>query len=61
VDVQGEKGSVKGKVWKKDEPEPAQWTVTLDDPIAPPAGAPGIYGDSVTDLYYDNVVVKVNE
>lgn len=61
VDVAGEKGTVRGKVWKKDEPEPAAWTVTLEDPMVVKAGAPGLYGDSVTDLYYDNLVVRVNE
>jgi hypothetical protein len=35
--------------------------VTLKDPIAVKAGSPGLYGDSVTDLYWDNLTVKVNE
>jgi outer membrane protein assembly factor BamB len=61
VDAQGEKGTVRGKVWKKDAPEPAEWTITLDDPMLVPEGAPGIYGDSVTDLYWDNLVVRTNE
>jgi outer membrane protein assembly factor BamB len=61
VDVEGDQGRVLGKVWKKDEPEPAAWTVTLDDPTAVKEGSPGIYGDSPTDVYYDNVTVKGNE
>jgi outer membrane protein assembly factor BamB len=61
VDVAGDKGTVRGKVWKKGEPEPEAWTITLEDPIVVQEGAPGIYGDSVTDIYYDDFTVKVNE
>jgi len=61
VDVAGEKGTVRGKVWKKGEVEPEAWTITLEDPIVVQEGAPGIYGDSVTDVYYDDFTVKVNE
>ena len=61
VDVAGEKATVRGKVWKKADPEPSEWTLTLDDPIAVQQGAPGLYADSATDLYWDNLVVKVSE
>lgn len=61
VDVAGDEGTVRGKVWRKDEPEPAEWTVTLEDPMVVKEGSPGVYGDSPTDIYYDNVTVKVNE
>jgi outer membrane protein assembly factor BamB len=61
VDAQGGKGVVRGRVWKKDGPEPAEWTITLEDPTVVAAGAPGIYGDSVTDLYYDNLSVSANQ
>lgn len=61
VDGRGETGTVRGKVWKKGEAEPAAWTITLDDPLLVPEGAPGLYGDSVTDLYWDDVTVRVSE
>ena len=32
VDAAADKATVRGKVWKKDEAEPAEWTVTLEDP-----------------------------
>ena len=35
----------------------AAWCGTL--PVL--SGAPGIYGDSATDLYYDNITVRMNE
>jgi outer membrane protein assembly factor BamB len=61
VDTQGEKGTARGKVWKKEAAEPAEWSITLEDPQAVPEGAPGLYGDSVTDLYWDNITVKGND
>jgi outer membrane protein assembly factor BamB len=61
VDAGPDKGTARGKIWKKDTAEPADWTITLDDPIVIRAGAPGIYGDSATDLYWDNLSLKVSE
>ena len=39
------------------EPEPEAWTITVEDPIPIRQGSPGIYGNSVTTLYFDNVQV----
>ncbi len=61
VDAAADKGVARGKVWKKGEPEPAAWTITLEDPIPVRAGSPGIYGDSVADIHWDNLTVKVSE
>jgi len=61
VDAGADKGTARGKIWKKDDPEPAAWTITLDDPIFIRQGAPGIYGDSAADLYWDNLSLKVSE
>jgi outer membrane protein assembly factor BamB len=61
VDAGPDKGTARGKIWKKDAPEPAEWTIALDDPIAIRQGSPGVYGDSATDLYWDNLSVKVSE
>jgi outer membrane protein assembly factor BamB len=61
VDAGAEKGTARGKIWKKDAAEPADWTIALDDPIVIHEGAPGIYGDSATDLYWDNLSLKVSE
>jgi outer membrane protein assembly factor BamB len=61
VDSTADRATVRGKVWKKDETEPAGWTITLEDPLPVLAGSPGIYGDSSADLYYDNITVRMNE
>lgn len=60
VDAQGEKAVVRGKVWKRGETEPADWTVTLEDPIGQLEGAPGLYAYSLAEIYYDNLKITPN-
>ena len=61
VDQQGDKALVRGKVWKKGEPEPQEWMVTAEDPHPIRQGSPGLYGYSAADLFYDNLKVTVNQ
>jgi outer membrane protein assembly factor BamB len=69
VDVQGEKAEVKGKVWKADGKEPAEWTITFDDPIGNKEGSPALYGYSTgildgqkgSEVFYANVKVSPNK
>ncbi len=60
VDQQGDKALVRGKVWKRGDPEPAEWTVAAEDPRPVRSGSPGLYGYSPVDVQYDNVKVTVN-
>ena len=60
VDIEGERGIVRGKVWPRDDPEPADWTLTVEDPLANRTGSPGIIGYSPIDIYFDNVSVVEN-
>jgi outer membrane protein assembly factor BamB len=57
VDMKGETAVVRGKVWPRDESEPGDWTLVMEDPIGQTEGAPGIYGFSMADVYFDNVRV----
>jgi outer membrane protein assembly factor BamB len=52
---------VRGKVWPTGEPEPAAWTIEKTDKIAHHEGSPGLYGDGISDLYFDNVSVYPNK
>ena len=52
---------VRGKVWPTGEPEPAAWTIEKIDKIAHHEGSPGIYGDGISELYFDNVTVYPNK
>ncbi|MFQ5865071.1 MAG: PQQ-binding-like beta-propeller repeat protein [bacterium] len=61
VDIKGDKAVVKGKVWPRDEKEPEAWTITAEDPIPNLHGSPGLYGDAVTNIYYDNVKIARSE
>jgi outer membrane protein assembly factor BamB len=51
---------VQGKVWRRDEPEPDAWTVEKVDTIGHREGAPGIYADGYSDIFYDNFQVYRN-
>ena len=61
VDQAADRTIVRGKVWPRDETEPDSWTITAEDPHPIRHGAPGIYGYSPVDLYFDNYKVTVNE
>ena len=57
VDIVDDAAHVKGKVWAKGEPEPEEWTITVEDPLPNREGSPGIYGYSPAEIYYDNLKV----
>jgi len=56
-----DKAVIRGKVWPRGGDEPAAWTITVDDPVPVAGGSPGLIGYSPADVYYDNIVVKVND
>ncbi len=57
VDYAGNKALVKGKVWPRDQQEPNDWTITIEDPMPLRNGSPGIHGDAVTTIYFDNIKI----
>ena len=61
VDIQGDSALVRGKVWPRDETEPADWTISVEDPVPVRQGSPGLIGYSPVDIFYDNVVVMENQ
>jgi outer membrane protein assembly factor BamB len=60
VDVERDRSVARGKVWKKAEPEPADWAIVYEDPGRIPSGSPGVYGDSSVDIDWDDLRVVVN-
>jgi hypothetical protein len=56
-----EKAVIRGKVWPRDEPEPAAWTMTAEDPLPIQGGSPGLVAYTPVDAFYDNLLVMVNE
>ncbi len=58
VDQEGDKAAVRCKVWKRDDAEPSDWTFTAHDPLPIKSGAPGLYGFTPVNGYYDNVEIS---
>lgn len=52
---------VRGKVWKTGDPEPSAWTIEKTDTIPHREGSPGLYGDGISEMYFDNVKVYKNQ
>ncbi|MDA1044397.1 MAG: hypothetical protein O3C57_04150, partial [Verrucomicrobia bacterium] len=58
-------GIVRGKVWLRGTPEPAEWTITMKDPAPNFEGSPGLYAYSVaitdkskgTEVLFDNIEI----
>jgi hypothetical protein len=54
------KTRARGKAWAVGETEPAEWMVERIDPIPNKQGAPGIFGNALAELYFDNIKVYAN-
>jgi outer membrane protein assembly factor BamB len=56
-------GVVRAKAWKRDEPEPAQWTLEVPHQTAHQNGCAGLYGFSplAQRVFIDNVSVTAND
>ncbi len=65
VTLTADKAHVQGKVWPRDQPEPAAWTVEYDDVSPNRNGAAGLYGyvsNAVagapgSEIHYDNLII----
>ena len=55
------KTRARGKVWAVGEAEPAAWMIERIDPIPNRQGAPGIFGNGLAELYFDNIKVYANK
>jgi outer membrane protein assembly factor BamB len=55
------KTRARGKAWAVGEAEPAAWMVERIDPIPNRQGAPGVFGNGLAELYFDNIKVYANK
>jgi len=56
------KAILRGKVWKKGDQEPADWTIQGEDLVPNLNGSPGLFGNSTdAEFYVDNVSVVPNQ
>jgi len=62
VDAATGVGTIRGKAWKKGDPEPEKWTIEFQHKTAHKAGAPGIFGftPQALPVYVDNVKISKN-
>jgi hypothetical protein len=59
--TEGEKVVLRGKVWPRDESEPADWTIEVEDTIPNRQGSPGLFGNATpAEIYIDNISVTPN-
>jgi hypothetical protein len=57
----GETAAVRGKLWKRGEKEPDDWTIEMVDSAPNLHGSPGLYGHaSDAEIYLDNLQVTPN-
>ncbi len=69
VDLEAGKALVQGKVWPREEAEPAVWTISFEDACPNLEGSPGlfVYSNGTTDksdgpdVFFDNLKVETNE
>jgi hypothetical protein len=48
---------IRGKVWRRDAPEPEAWSIEVVDPLPIATGAPALFGNSETPIHFDNLEV----
>lgn len=61
AETQGDKALVRGKVWPRGKPEPAEWTITLTDELPNLSGSPGLFGNATNaEIFIDNLTVTPN-
>jgi len=61
AETDGDKAVLKGKAWKKGEPEPSEWTITGTDEVGNLQGSPGLFGNAqICEITYDNITVTPN-
>lgn len=59
---EGEQVTLRGKVWKRGEAEPEEWTIEASDTTPNTQGSPGMFGNAQTaEFYIDNVEVYPNQ
>jgi outer membrane protein assembly factor BamB len=62
VEPSEKEAKVLGKIWKRGEAEPKDWTVQMVDQSPNHHGTPGLYGNCPeAEIFVDNVIVTSNE
>ncbi|MCP9495281.1 MAG: PQQ-binding-like beta-propeller repeat protein [Pyrinomonadaceae bacterium MAG19_C2-C3] len=51
----------RGKAWLASEAEPTAWMIERIDPIPNRQGSPGIFGNALSEVFFDNLKVTMNK
>jgi outer membrane protein assembly factor BamB len=51
----------RGKVWPVGSQEPEAWLIERTDPIGNRQGSPGVFGNALAEVYFDNLKVYANQ
>ncbi|MEX2316920.1 MAG: PQQ-binding-like beta-propeller repeat protein [Pirellulales bacterium] len=58
---EGSRAQVRGKIWRRGDPEPNGWAVEMIDTMPNLHGTPGVFGKTeVAEVYLDNLLVTPN-
>ena len=61
VSPEKDAADVRGKVWRRGEAEPDQWSIEMVDHAPNLQGSPGLFGNSAeAEIYLDNITVTPN-
>ena len=61
VETDGKTATVRGKVWKREDDEPKNWTIEMIDKAPNVVGSPGLFGSATNaEFYMDNFIVTPN-
>ena len=56
------KVTLRGKIWKREEQEPADWQIEATDEVPNLKGSPGLFGNATdAEFFIDNVIVNANK
>lgn len=56
------KVTLRGKIWKREEKEPADWQIEATDEVPNLKGSPGLFGNATdAEFFIDNVIVNANK
>ncbi|HWB00492.1 MAG TPA: PQQ-binding-like beta-propeller repeat protein [Pirellulales bacterium] len=59
--TEGGKAVLRGKVWPRDDKEPAEWSIEATDDYGNLQGSPGMFGNATdAEIFIDNVKVTAN-
>ncbi|MES2695474.1 MAG: PQQ-binding-like beta-propeller repeat protein [Verrucomicrobiota bacterium] len=64
ADKEGPGGTLRAKLWERDQPEPEKWTIEVRQPKIHTQGAPGIFAfspQSMKRVFIDNLSITANE